>query len=160
MMAYSPERNGLVCPYCGKETELIKGPPVASKQDSDWHYACKPCAAWVLCHKSTTIAYGYVAKVDIRDKRFQLHTLLKKIENKVGCNKSVIYDYMAYMYGEHNFHTAWLHPEELDYCIELLKSFKPKSYFWWLNATKRNPDLVESYRNSNKQARIEKTNAN
>jgi len=60
-----PVLAGLVCPYCGGNTEYVNGSSVW-KDDTRMIYLCRPCKAWVGVHKGTDQALGRVANADLR----------------------------------------------------------------------------------------------
>ena len=57
---------GKICPYCGKETELIDSAEVYQGVSYGWMYICRPCDAYVGCYKGTTKALGRLANAELR----------------------------------------------------------------------------------------------
>lgn len=67
---------GPLCPYCGRESALdTKYRFYPHRPDlADKHiWICKPCGAWVGCHKGTTRALGRLANAELRALKCQAH---------------------------------------------------------------------------------------
>ena len=65
---------GKNCPYCGEEPELVNSKEVYN-WDYGWLWMCKPCDAYVGCHKGTKQPLGRLANQSLRywKKRAHLH---------------------------------------------------------------------------------------
>lgn len=63
------------CPYCGRKTVKVNGLELYGKYEhkDTTLYACKPCGAWVTCHKDTGEPMGSLADKELRDLRHQAH---------------------------------------------------------------------------------------
>ena len=67
--------QGKVCPYCGQSTSLTKANDVyeTTRLNDIWVWHCKPCFAWVGCHKRSKEALGRLAKTTLRILRKDAH---------------------------------------------------------------------------------------
>ena len=65
--------HGWSCPYCGAPTQLVDDIEIYGKSYGTKCYVCKPCEAWVGCHKGTNKALGRVAKRELRELKRQAH---------------------------------------------------------------------------------------
>ena len=64
---------GLSCPYCGAPTQLVDDAEIYGRSYGGKCYVCKPCGAWVGCHKGTEKALGRVANKELRELKRQAH---------------------------------------------------------------------------------------
>lgn len=71
--------TGKICPYCGKETELIDSAEVYHGVSYGWMYICRPCDAYVGCYKGTTKALGRLANTELRKYKHEAHEAFDKI---------------------------------------------------------------------------------
>lgn len=64
------------CPYCGQPAKLVYGDAIYPHR-RDLHdkrfYQCKPCDAYVGCHKNTSKAFGTLANAELRKARSAAH---------------------------------------------------------------------------------------
>lgn len=64
------------CPYCTNEAKLVKG-NVIYPHRTDLHnlnfWLCKPCDAYVGCHKETDKPLGRLANLELRKAKIQAH---------------------------------------------------------------------------------------
>ena len=65
--------TGKICPYCGKETELIDSAEVYHGVSYGWMYICRPCDAYVGCYKGTKKALGRLANAELRKYKHEAH---------------------------------------------------------------------------------------
>jgi hypothetical protein len=87
----------VTCPYCDKPSKMAKGDEVYPdrKDLSDlWFWLCKPCEAWVGCHKQRgRKALGRLANKELREAKRRAHLafdpLWEKKIKKTRCSKSV-----------------------------------------------------------------------
>jgi hypothetical protein len=64
---------GLECPYCGKDSELIDSKEMYHGTSYGMMYICRPCQAWVGCHKGTTRSLGRLANDTLRKLKHEAH---------------------------------------------------------------------------------------
>jgi hypothetical protein len=70
--------QGLICPYCGGETEYVDSSEVGPKSYG-MIYLCRPCDARVGVHKGTNKALGRLADERLRYWKKQAHYFFDKI---------------------------------------------------------------------------------
>lgn len=65
-----------ICPYCGKNSELTNGSAIyPSRKDlaDRSFYLCRPCDAYVGCHKGTSKPLGRLANKSLRIAKQHAH---------------------------------------------------------------------------------------
>lgn len=67
-------KKGQVCPYCGAGSELIDSIEVYRISYGPM-YICRPCNAYVGCHKGTTNALGRLANKELREWKIKAHAV-------------------------------------------------------------------------------------
>lgn len=75
--------QGLICPYCRCQTELIDSKEIYGTSYG-WIYICRPCDAYVGCHKNgdpeeVPIALGRLANAELREWKKKAHSLFDRI---------------------------------------------------------------------------------
>jgi hypothetical protein len=73
--------NGL-CPYCGGPVQLVTGKAVYPHRPDLFakkFWMCKPCNAYVGCHKKTDRPLGRLADARLRHWKMQAHTAFDPI---------------------------------------------------------------------------------
>lgn len=67
------------CPYCGEEAALVNSREIYNGQDFGPVYLCRPCRAWVGCHKGTTKPLGRLANAELRSWKIKVHDVFDPI---------------------------------------------------------------------------------
>jgi hypothetical protein len=62
-----------VCPYCGKTSEFIDSSEIYHGRSYGMIYICRPCQAWVGCHKDCDEPLGTLANAELRAWRKMAH---------------------------------------------------------------------------------------
>ena len=65
--------HGWSCPYCGPPTKLVEDTEIYGKSYGTKCYVCRPCNAWVGCHKGTNQSLGRIANKELRELKHQAH---------------------------------------------------------------------------------------
>ena len=60
---------------------------------------CKPCGAWVGCHKGTTKALGRIANKELRQLKHQAHEAFDPIWQKGRVSRSEAYEILSIALG-------------------------------------------------------------
>ncbi len=83
-------RCGKICPYCGRETELIDSAEIYGGVSYGWIYICRPCDAYVGCHRNSTLALGRLANAELRQAKKKAHHYFDQIHKNglMGRQKS------------------------------------------------------------------------
>ena len=61
------------CPYCGKTAELVDDEAIYGRSYGHKAYWCKPCDAYVGCHKGTDKPLGRLANAELRKWKMRAH---------------------------------------------------------------------------------------
>lgn len=61
------------CDYCGRPAELVDSKVIYGKSYGHKCYLCRPCFAYVGCHKGTNIPLGRLANAELRYWKMQAH---------------------------------------------------------------------------------------
>lgn len=69
----------VTCPYCGQPTKLVDSATIYNGQDYGPIYHCRPCDAYVGCHKGTTRPLGTPANWATRQARKRAHAAFDPI---------------------------------------------------------------------------------
>lgn len=66
-----------ICPHCGNPGELVTGENLYPKRKDLWcrkFWLCRPCDAYVGCHKKTSAPLGTLANAELRMERGLAHS--------------------------------------------------------------------------------------
>jgi len=63
----------VVCPYCSGKAVLTSSAEVYGGRDYGPIYLCRPCHAYVGCHKGTNRPLGRLADAELRDWKKRAH---------------------------------------------------------------------------------------
>lgn len=77
-MVTDPILTGKICPYCGKESELIDSAEVYGESYGAM-YICRDCNAYVGCYSGTTTALGRLADADLRKAKMRARHYLDQL---------------------------------------------------------------------------------
>lgn len=66
-------RTAKICPYCGEKPQLVDSSVIYNGRSYGMIYLCKPCNAYVGCHKNTTNPLGRLADKDLREWKKMAH---------------------------------------------------------------------------------------
>jgi hypothetical protein len=67
------------CPYCGAPTELIDSGEIYHGTSYGQAWICRPCQAWVGCHRGTSDPLGTLANAPLRAARHRAHAALDRL---------------------------------------------------------------------------------
>lgn len=74
--------RGEICPYCGRETELVNADKIHSRKGLGMVMMCKPCNAYVGVHESGPNkgkAKGRLAGPSLRSLKIRVHAELDRL---------------------------------------------------------------------------------
>jgi hypothetical protein len=93
--------RGLVCPYCGNNSQYVDSKCIYSKSYG-MIYICKPCDAYVGVHKGSDIALGRLANKQLRFWKIQAHEVFDRLWKRKmnqgfskGIARSSAYEWLA-----------------------------------------------------------------
>jgi len=96
---------GLVCPYCGNNTEYIDSSVIYGKSYG-MIYLCSPCDAYVGVHKGTDKSLGILANKELREAKKEAHYYFDQIA-KTGLINKIWKEYIPNL-GNRNKAYLWL----------------------------------------------------
>jgi hypothetical protein len=82
--------KGKICPYCGHPTNFVNSKEVY-KVDYGMIYLCKPCDAYVGCHKGTANALGRLANKELREYKKEAHKYFDMLWKEFGFKRKEAY---------------------------------------------------------------------
>ena len=130
--------SGKICPYCSKETELVPSAEIYGPDMPDFGflYLCRPCFAYVGCHKGSTEALGRIANTELRQMKKMAHaafdpiwkhpmfamTGYTKLEARTGC-----YLWLSIMMGLdiNDTHIGYFDVEQCKTVIHICEKLNP-----------------------------------
>lgn len=116
-----------ICPYCGKDSELVRGrevyphlPVLADKL----YYKCFPCQAWVGTHKGTMKPLGNLAKAQLRKLKMRAHEVFDVLWRSRMMSRTEAYALMAeeLKIKVEDAHIGLFSEEQ---CREVIRIFEP-----------------------------------
>lgn len=91
--------RGWSCPYCGAPTELVDDTEIYGRTFGTRCYVCRPCGAWVGCHKGTDRALGRIANKELRELKRQAHEAFDPIWEKGFLPQKAAYMVLSAAFG-------------------------------------------------------------
>lgn len=112
----------MFCPYCGKKAKWCENKAVYGRNfgESYMIYLCKPCNAYVGCHKNTRNALGSMANAHLRLLRRKCHLLIDPYWRNKQRSRKEIYALISEWYGD-EFHVGWLREKDCEFVLKNLK---------------------------------------
>lgn len=89
---------GKICPYCGLESKLIDSQDLYGT-DYGMMWMCKPCDAYVGCHKYTEVALGRLANKGLREFKKKAHECFDKIWRSKIMKRTEAYMWLSEQIG-------------------------------------------------------------
>lgn len=139
--------KGLLCRYCGRQTELTGSAEMYNGVSYGMMYICRACNAYVGCHKGTTQAYGSVADSELRELRHMAHGWFDPIwQKKIKRSRYNAYSWLSLRLGlnKNITHMGMFDKEDCRRVIELCKNY----------IKERNPALYLEIERSNTPGRL------
>lgn len=90
---------GWSCPYCGSPTKLVDDTEIYGRSYGTKCYVCKPCGAWVGCHKNSDKALGRVANKELRQLKHQAHEAFDPIWKDGYLPRTAAYEVLSGAFG-------------------------------------------------------------
>ena len=97
--------GGKVCPYCGRETELIDSSEIYHGMSYGWLYICRPCNAYVGCYKGTKRALGRLANAELRQLKHDAHEAFDQLWKQGFMSRPQSYSWLSQQMGTDTEHT-------------------------------------------------------
>lgn len=91
--------RGWSCPYCGAPTQLVDDTEIYGRSFGTRCYVCRPCGAWVGCHKGTDRALGRIADKNLRELKHNAHEAFDPIWKEGYLPRSAAYEVLSVAFG-------------------------------------------------------------
>lgn len=91
--------SGLICPYCGNATQQTDSAEIYHGVSYGMIYLCKPCNAYVGCHKGTTLSMGRLANDDLREAKKHAHHYLDQLWQPKVYKRPIVYKWLSESLG-------------------------------------------------------------
>lgn len=117
------------CPYCGGVPELVDGGEIFGPRRPDTagrYYLCRPCAAWVGCHRYSSEAMGRLATAELRGLRREAHRVFDLIwQKRYKASRYKAYSWLSLRMGipRHLVHMGYFDEEQCRQVIEICSAF-------------------------------------
>ena len=97
--------RGWSCPYCGAPTQLADDSEIYGRPYSGKIWICRPCRAWVGCHRGTRRALGRVADKRLRVLKHRAHDVFDLLWKEGHMTRSEAYVALSEILGLPPGHT-------------------------------------------------------
>lgn len=120
---------GKICPYCSQPAEYVDSAVIYGKSYG-MIYLCRPCDAYVGCHKKSDKALGRLANRTLRGAKKQAHFYFDKIWKDGLMERTEAYSWLSENMGviRDLTHIGMFNEEQCAKVVELSRQFlKDKS---------------------------------
>ncbi|WP_304647409.1 zinc-finger-containing protein [uncultured Duncaniella sp.] len=90
---------GWSCPYCGAPTKLVDDSEIYGRSYGSKCYVCKPCDAWVGCHKGTDTSLGRIAGKELRQLKHLAYESFDRIWKEGHTSRKGAYEILSTALG-------------------------------------------------------------
>ncbi|MBR3797536.1 MAG: hypothetical protein IKK36_01290 [Bacteroidales bacterium] len=112
--------SGKICPYCGKESELIDSAEIYNGKSYGKMYICRPCDAYVGCHWSSNKALGRLANAELRKYKHEAHNTFDQIWEKNLMGRHQAYTWLSQQLGTKR-HLTHIGMFDVDLCQKVIQ---------------------------------------
>lgn len=91
--------HGWSCPYCGGPTKLVDSSEIYGRPVGGKCWYCRPCQAWVGCHRNSGRALGRLADRRLRELKRQAHEAFDPIWKEGHLPRSAAYEILSTAFG-------------------------------------------------------------
>ena len=125
-------RTKVFCPYCGKPAKLASGRDVYPNRRELWSklfYLCKPCGAYVGCHRRTDKPLGRLANLELRRAKMGAHAAFDPLWQGGSMTRSEAYAWLARKLNitEDECHIGMFDVKTCRHAIAVCKSHRAKA---------------------------------
>jgi len=102
------EHSDMLCPYCGRPVTCVRSAAIygPGHPDYGWMWLCKPCWAYVGCHRDTKKPLGRIADAKLRKAKCAAHSAFDPIWRSKEMKRKDAYRWLA---GELNIESGKCH---------------------------------------------------
>lgn len=118
--------EGKICPYCWGWSVCADSAEIYNGKSYGWIWLCRPCRAYVGCHKGTKEALGRLADKQLREKKMAFHAAFDPLWRNGRFNRAWLYGWLAKEMGmsRDRCHGGMFSTEQCDKAIETLRSLQ------------------------------------
>lgn len=87
--------NGKLCPYCWRHTVLADSAEIYNGRSYGMIWICRPCRAYVGCHKGSNKALGRLANAELRTWKKAFHAAFDPIWKNGVEARGELYSWLA-----------------------------------------------------------------
>lgn len=90
--------KNVICDYCGEKTQLVAGKEIYLHRPDLYKknfYICKPCDAYVGCHRNTTKPLGRLANKELRRAKNNAHVVFDPLWKSKKMSRHSAYKWLA-----------------------------------------------------------------
>lgn len=124
------ENRIMICPYCHKEAKWVQNKEVYGRNygRSYMMYLCKPCDAYVGCHRNSRTPLGTMANAELREWRKKAHFVFDPLwKDRKHKRRHQLYSEISRHFGK-EIHIAESDVEMckqiIEWCVEKQRSLK------------------------------------
>lgn len=89
----------VICPYCNGNAELVDSAEIYNGRSYGMSYLCRPCWAYVGCHKGTNKPLGRLADADLRHWKQRAHAAFDPMWKQGNYTRNKAYAWLAEQLG-------------------------------------------------------------
>ena len=96
------EKKVVICPYCGNPAEWTENKAIYGRNfgKSYMCYYCKPCDAYVGCHKNSRTPLGTMANKELRMWRMRAHKKIDSLWKHGYMKRKEVYAILKTIFGQ------------------------------------------------------------
>lgn len=117
------------CPYCGEKAVMVDSSAVYSKSYG-MIWLCRPCMAWVGCHKGTTRPLGRLANKTLRKAKVRAHEAFDQLWRSGALTRTFAYEWLAKQMGlsAAECHIGMFDVEQCERVVAIIEACKHPIY--------------------------------
>ena len=116
------------CPYCDSDSVLADSAEVYGGKSYGPIYLCRPCKAWVGCHKGTSNPLGRLANAELRKWKMAAHSAFDPLWKTRKMRRRGAYKWLSDALGilEEKCHIGMFDVDLCKKTVEVCKGFVEK----------------------------------
>jgi hypothetical protein len=114
----------LLCPYCGKQAQLVDSSIVYGGHSYGPIWDCRPCDAYVGCHRGTKKPLGRLANKELREWKKKAHAVFDPLWRSGAMRRTHAYAHLARIMHlpKHEAHIGMFDVMQCRKLVELLSA--------------------------------------
>ena len=124
--------TALKCHYCGGVPELVDAAEIFGRRSPEAagrYYLCRPCSAWVGCHRYSSEAMGRLATAELRGLRREAHRVFDLIwQKRYKASRYKAYSWLSLRMGlpRHLVHMGYFDENQCRQVIGICSAYLTK----------------------------------